>query len=259
MELIYIIVIFIFGLIIGSFLNVVGYRLPNNISIINPPSHCPKCNNKIKWYDLIPILSFIILLGKCRKCKQNISIMYPIFELITGLLFIYSYLVFGLSLELLISLIFISSLVVITISDLKYMEIPDQIFVFSIPIIIIIKILILFNLHNITILSMVNILLDIVISLILMLLLKLLGDKLFKKESLGGGDIKLMMLIGLIVGYKLSIIVIFLAAFLALPVALIILITRNKNILPFGPFLALSAIIIYFSKIDIEQILNIIK
>ncbi len=237
MEFVYITIIFIFGLIIGSFLNVVGFRLPNNMSIINPPSHCPKCNNKIKWYDLIPVLSFIILGGKCRKCKFNISIIYPIFELVTGVLFVYSYLLFGLTLEFLISIIFISSLISITISDIRYMEIPDQIFVFSIPIIILIKIIILFNIHNITLLSISNIALDIVISFALMILLKFIGDKLFKKESMGGGDIKLMMLIGLIVGYKLSIVVIFLAAFIALPVALFILITKNKNILPFGPFL----------------------
>ncbi|HOZ54293.1 MAG TPA: prepilin peptidase, partial [Bacilli bacterium] len=229
------------------------------MSIINPPSHCPKCNNKIKWYDLVPILSFIILGGKCRKCKSSISYIYPIFELLTGILFVYAYIFFGFTLELLIAIIFISSLIIVAISDIKYMEIPDQIFVFSIPIIILIKILILFNTNNITIVSIASIALDIFISFVFIFLLKLLGDVLFKKESLGGGDIKLMMLIGLVVGYELSIIVIFLAAFLALPIALIILITKNKNILPFGPFLALASIIIYFSKIDIEQILNMIK
>ncbi len=259
MNYIYIISIFIIGIVIGSFLNVVGYRLPNNMSIIYPPSHCPKCNNRLKWYDLIPILSFIMLGGKCRKCKKEISYIYPLFELITGVLYVYAYISFGISIEFIMALIFISSLIIITISDIKYMEIPDQIFVFSIPIIVLIKIVILFINERMTLLSVSNIFLDIIISFLVIITIKFLGDKLFKKESLGGGDIKLMLLIGAVIGYKLSIIVIFLASFLALPVAIIILLKHNKNILPFGPFLSLAAIIILLSKIDINNIISILN
>ena len=92
--LIYSILIFIIGLCFGSFFNVVGYRLPNNMSIAFPPSHCTNCNHKLKWTELIPVLSYIIQGGKCKACKQKIAIFYPIFELITGILFVLCYLSF---------------------------------------------------------------------------------------------------------------------------------------------------------------------
>ena len=91
--------IFILGLVFGSFYNVVGYRLPNNMSIAFPASHCPNCNHKLKFYELIPVLSYIFLKGKCSSCKKRISIFYPFFELLTAILFTISYLIFGFNLK----------------------------------------------------------------------------------------------------------------------------------------------------------------
>ena len=103
----YIITFFIFGIIFGSFFNVVGYRLPKNESIISPNSYCPKCKKKLGFFELIPLFSYIFLLGKCKRCKNKISFLYPLFELLTGVLFVTCYLIFGISTDLIIALLFI--------------------------------------------------------------------------------------------------------------------------------------------------------
>ena len=111
------IIIIILGLVLGSFYNVVGLRIPNGESIIKPGSHCPKCNHKLSWYENIPVLSYIFLGGKCKNCKQKISIIYPIIEILTSFLFYISYKIFGLSEEFFISLVISSLVVIIFVSD----------------------------------------------------------------------------------------------------------------------------------------------
>jgi len=127
-------ILFIFGICIGSFLNVCIYRLPHSKSIVHPPSACPGCDTPIRSYDNIPILSFLLLRGKCRTCKTVISIRYPLVELMVGLFAVCAYLKFGLTLEALIIYIFIASLVVITFIDIDYRIIPDAISLPGIPI-----------------------------------------------------------------------------------------------------------------------------
>ena len=113
------IIIIILGLVLGSFYNVVGLRIPNGESIIKPGSHCPKCNHKLSWYENIPVLSYIFLGGKCKNCKQKISIIYPIIEILTSFLFYISYKIFGLSEEFFISLVISSLVVIIFVSVIK--------------------------------------------------------------------------------------------------------------------------------------------
>ena len=137
MELYIYIIIFIFGSIMGSFLNVLAVRLSNNESIIYPRSHCHNCNHKLKWYELIPIISYIIQKGKSRCCHTRIPISYLIVEIVTGALYCTAYHSFGFTNELIISLIFISSLIVVIISDIEYMIILDEIIASSCIIIII--------------------------------------------------------------------------------------------------------------------------
>jgi leader peptidase (prepilin peptidase)/N-methyltransferase len=228
----------------------VGYRLPKNMSIVTPPSSCPNCGKRLTFIELIPIISYIIQGGKCRHCHEHISIYYPIFEFLTGVLFVISYLIFGMKEELMIALIFSSTLLIVMISDIRYMVIPDELLVFSGMILFLAK-LILY--HNI-----IDLVLDSVIPVIILYLIKAFGDILFKKESLGGGDIKLMIIFGIVLVWKLAILSIFLGAFLALPISLMILKFKKTNIIPFGPFLSLAALIIYFSQIDISNILNIL-
>ena len=250
METLFLIMFFILGAIMGSFYHVVATRLSNDQSIISPGSHCPRCNQAIKWYDNIPILSYLLLKGKCRNCHSRIPISYWIVELVTGLLFSVCYHSFELSLDLIVALVFTSSLIIVIVSDIEYMIILDEVLLFSTLVIILIYILGLgFEEAAYHIYSGIG-------AFVAMYSLKILGDKAFKKESLGGGDIKLMFLFGLVLGFPMSICTIFLATFIAFPVAIIILFSNKENIIPFGPFLSMAAILILVSKINLTDILN---
>ncbi len=130
------ILIFIYGLLIGSFLNVCIYRIPREESIIFPSSHCPNCGTSLKWYDLVPVLSYIFQKGKCRYCGGEISQQYPIVELLNAIMYLFIYLQFGFTLEFLFYAIIFSILIIITVIDLQHMIIPDSlviaIFIFTI-------------------------------------------------------------------------------------------------------------------------------
>lgn len=252
METLYIIIFFIFGSVMGSFYYVIATRVSKNLSIVSPPSHCENCNHNLSWYELIPILSYIFLGGKCVKCKTSIPISYLLMEVCTGVLFAVCYHVFDLSLDLVTALIFVSSLIIIIISDIEYMIILDEVLIFAVFGIIIVDI---FNIGlydtSIHILYGVG-------AFVTMLLIKKMGDILFKQESLGGGDIKLMFLIGLVIGYSMAVCNIFFATFIAFPIALFLLVTKKDNIIPFGPFLSMSAIILFVWGLNFSDIINFI-
>jgi len=141
MELYIYIILFIFGSIMGSFLNVLAVRLSNNESILWPSSHCHNCQHKLKWYELIPIVSYVIQLGKSRCCKNKIPISYLVVEVVTAVLYMVSYHSFGISYDFVISLIFISSLIVIIVSDIEYMIILDEVLAVSSIVIILLYLL----------------------------------------------------------------------------------------------------------------------
>ncbi len=250
MEIYYMIVTFIFGAVLGSFYNVVGYRIPKGESLITPSSHCTKCNHKLGASELVPIFSWIFLGGKCKNCKEKISCFYPVFELSSGILFALSYHLFGFSIQFLISITFISMLLIIIISDYQTMIIPDEVLISS-SIILLIEFMIKDG--GISILGH---LLDGFVSFLLMFLLKKIGDFLFKKESMGGGDLKLMAVIGMVLGWKVALICIFLASFIGLPISLIILFKNKTDIIPFGPFLSVSAIILFLLQLDFQTIIT---
>ncbi len=252
MEIYIYVIIFIFGSIMGSFLNVLAVRLSNNESIIYPGSHCHNCQHKLKWYELIPILSYIIQKGKSNCCNTRIPISYLIVEIVTGALYCTAYHSFGFSYELVISLIFISSLITIIVSDIEYMIILDEVIAVACILIILLE-LVFFGLE-----FTVNKILSGILAFITMYGIKVIGDKMFKKESMGGGDIKLMFLFGIVIGFPLSICDIFLATFIAFPVAIYLLFSRKDSLIPFGPFLAMAAILIHISKVDISSIINFI-
>ena len=224
MELYYALCFFVLGTILGSFYNVVGYRLPKGESIVSPPSHCPNCNHRLKFWELLPILSFIFQRGKCTSCKQKISWFYPIFEFSCGLVFALAFLSFGLSWKLLIALTFISMLIIVMVSDYIYMIIPDEVLLFF-GITLSIEILFIDGYQSLLV-SLGNG----CIATLFIYLLKMLGDLIFKKESMGGGDLKLMFVIGLVLDWKLSIIVIFLASFIGLPISLFVLFNKKTDI-----------------------------
>jgi len=252
MERLYLSLFFIIGCIMGSFYHVIATRVSKGESIIKPPSHCKECNHVLKWYELIPVVSYIIQGGKCRNCKTTIPIGCLLMEICTGILFAVCYHVFDLELELIIALIFVSSLMIIIISDIEYMIILDEVLIFAVTGIICIMLLD-DGIYD----TCINILSGIG-AFATMLLIKKMGDLMFKQESLGGGDIKLMFLVGLVIGYEMAICNIFFATFIAFPVALALLIFKKDNVIPFGPFLSMSAILLYIWGINFMDVISFI-
>lgn len=249
-EVMWLISFFVIGALFGSFYNVVGLRIPNNESIVFPSSHCTRCGHELKWYELIPIFSYIFLRGKCRNCKEKISIMYPLIELFTAITFTVSYYSFGFSYELVYSLIIVSLMVIVIVSDINYMIIPDSFIVVPAILIIIFKFI-----HLGVIDGFVSIGYG-VISFLILYIIMLIGNKVFKKECLGGADIKLFFVVGLLFPPFISMLVLVIACFIALPVSLIILFKNRENIIPFGPFIVISTLLVYFTKIDFQKIMD---
>jgi len=253
MDIYYMIILFIFGTIFGSFYNVVGDRLPEGKSIIKPSSHCPKCGHKLTPLELIPIFSYLLQKGKCKGCGSKIPIIHPIFEFVSGLLFALAYLSFKMTPELLIALTFISILLIIFVSDIEYMIIPDEVLIVG---------LILLALEKLFVYGIENVLFSLLnglISFIIMYLLKLLGDFLFKKESMGGGDIKLLFVFGFVLGWPMAIISIFLGSIIGLPISLIVLAKGASHEIPFGPLLSLGSLIVLLLQINIEKVLSLFQ
>ena len=252
MTVYYTIIFFLFGTIFGSFYNVVGDRLPRGKSIIFPRSHCPKCGHILTPLELIPIFSFLLQKGKCKNCKAPIPWFHPVFEIASGILFALSYLAFGLTWELLIALTFVSMLLIIFVSDIETMIIPDEV-------LIVFGILLLIEIYFIRGGgALFSALISGIVSFIIMFLLKKFGDFLFKKESMGGGDIKLMGIFGIVLGWPFAIISIFLGSIIGLPIAIMTLKKNSNHEIPFGPFLSLGAIILLLSRIDMEMILYLL-
>lgn len=252
MNIIYIIYMFVIGTIMGSFFNVIGHRLSKNESAIKPRSHCEFCGHILAWYELIPIISFLIQGGKCRKCRAKLSWWYPLIEIITGLFFVGCYLYYGFTYNLLLALIISSVLIITCISDFNYLVILDEVLVVSsLAALVVIFLKEGFN-------GLIISLLSGLLMFFFMLMVKIVGDKAFKRESLGGGDIKLSLFIGLVLGYKLSFINLVLASFLALPVAFYYLVKLKDREVPFGPFLIISTFIIYIFSTQILDFIDLL-
>ena len=262
-----IIVLILMGFILSSLFTIIGYRLPKKINIfINP--FCDTCNHELKISECIPIFSYILNKGKCKYCNQKISFLYLFTELITCLLFPLTYIVFGKMdnslLYILLGIIFISTLIIIIFTDSKYMIIPNELLIASSILVIILKVYLQYKNEEITSLldagySVLFMLLDAFVMFLIMYIIKMLGDLVFKKESLGGGDVKMMSFVALLLGYKISIIVIFIASFLALPISIYNAYKKNEAMLPFGPYLAISSIILFLLNINFDEILEILK
>ena len=244
MNIFYAIIFFILGSSLASFYGVVGARLPLHESIISPSSHCTKCHHKLAWYELIPVFSFLFLRGKCKHCHTKLSIADPLLELFTGLCFVFFYLKYGISYSFFMSLILISLLDLIFISDFKYMIILDSPLVISGILIFILR-WIYFGITEAFLYVGYGI-----IMFLFMLLVGLLGSLIFKREALGGGDIKLAFIVGMAVGIPYGFIVLILSTFLALPYATFSLLTNTSKEVPFGPFIisALCIVFLFYDK-----------
>ena len=265
-------VIFIFGLLMGSFYNVCIYRIPEDISIVKPPSHCPYCNHRLSYLDMIPVLSHLFLKGKCRYCGEKISWRYSLVELLTGAMFLVSYLRLGVNAELGFFLVFISFMIIITFIDIDYRIIPDRFFISG----LILSVAYLFsplifkgeykgslfgesvNIQSISDLPVKSALTGALIGGGFLLVIDLIGRLIFKKEGMGFGDVKLMTWTGLFLGLRGTIVSLLLAVWIGAVAGVILLkIRKNRNeddkYMPFGPFLTIGSVIGAFFA---QQIIN---
>ncbi|MBC2716702.1 MAG: prepilin peptidase [Desulfobacteraceae bacterium] len=236
------IITFIMGACIGSFLNVCICRIPESRSIVTPGSSCPGCNTLIKFYDNIPIISYLLLLGKCRTCAEPISVRYPLVELLTGLLALASVIRFGISIDFLIYFIFISALLIITFIDLDHQIIPDVISLPGIPI----GLLSSFFLAS---LYFKDALIGALIGGGSLFLIAWGYHFITGKEGMGGGDIKLLAMVGAFCGWQGVFFTIFVASASGSLIGAVLMLFAQKDLkfaVPFGPFLSLGAIAYIF-------------
>jgi len=234
--------VFIFGAVVGSFLNVCIFRLPAKTSIIKPLSQCPHCHHPIRFYDNIPIISFIVLRGKCRDCDGKISWRYPLVELITAVLSLLLFLQFGLTLRFLIFFIFTAVLIVITFIDLDHQIIPDVLTLPGIPIFFLLAIFVVK-------IPWLEALIGLLIGGGVLFAIAFVYELLTKREGMGGGDIKLLAMIGGFLGWKSLIFILLFSSFsgaIAGITAMIIKKQDMKYAVPFGPFLSAAAVAYLF-------------
>lgn len=233
---------FLIGLCVGSFLNVCIHRLPSERSIVKPASACPSCGTPLKWYDNIPLLSYLLLRGRCRTCKTGISIRYPVVEILCGLFALAVFLHYGMRVESLVFFIFIAALLVITFIDIDHRIIPDVISLPGIPI----GFAASFLLPQVT---WTDSLLGILIGGGSLLAVAWGYRLLTGKEGMGGGDIKLLAMIGAFIGWKGVLFTIMASSFTGTIVGLVVMLKNRKSMklaVPFGPFLAIGAILYIF-------------
>lgn len=232
LELIPYIIIFIFGITIGSFLNVCIYRIPLGESIVAAPSHCMTCGRKLKWYDMVPVFSWLVLGGKCRNCKSKISVQYPIIEGVNGILYVMICAVNGLEWSSVIYCFMASALLVLSIIDWRTYEIPFGINVFLFVLGVAMTILDRGNLAE-------HLIGMICVSGLLGILYLLTGGR-----AIGGGDIKLMFACGLILGWKLILLAFFLGCIIGSVVHIIRMsVKKAGRMLAMGPYLSVGILL----------------
>lgn len=251
---------FVFGLIVGSFANVCIYRLPRGKSIIMPRSHCPFCGESIHWYDNIPILSFIFLRGRCRSCRKNIPFQYPLVEVLTALLFLLVVHKLGIKAPLLLLLFywyFLVLLIVATFTDFSHLIISDCV---SLPGMVV-GVIASFIFPEIMktsshIEGVVRSFTGLLAGGGAIWIIGILGKAIFQKEAMGGGDVKLMAMVGSFLGMRLALFTIFLGSIFGAAVGGILILFRlksRKDYIPFGPYLSLGAVLSFFLG---EKLLN---
>jgi leader peptidase (prepilin peptidase)/N-methyltransferase len=244
-------IVLILGLIIGSFLNVCIYRLPRNLSIVKPASSCPNCGAKIKPWDNIPVLSYILLKGKCRGCGEKISIRYPLVEFLNGIFYLAAYVRFDFGWHLLFIFIFLSTLIVITFIDIDYQIIPDLITIPGIGIGLLAGTFFIPDPFSIDIASIgfKNSILGFLVGGGIFYLIAVVS-----RGGMGGGDIKMMAMIGAFLGWKSVLLTTFIGSLVGSFFGILLMIFKGigrKTKIAFGPFLAIGAITTLFKGKEI--------
>lgn len=226
------IIIFLYGIVIGSFLNVCIFRIPKQENIVKIRSHCMNCGYQLKWYDLVPVFSYLCLGGKCRSCKQKISVQYPLIELLNGVLYCIVFAVYGISVEALLYALLASALITLSVIDFRTYEIPVGINIF------------ILTLGLIRIVTDYADWLDYAVGFFVVSGFLYIVHLVTKGRGIGGGDIKLMAVSGLLLGWKQ----ILLAFVLGCIIGSIIHVARMKisgqgHVLAFGPYLSMGIMI----------------
>jgi leader peptidase (prepilin peptidase) / N-methyltransferase len=243
MLLFYFTTIFCLGLILGSFANVCIHRIPRDQSVVLPRSHCPQCNTLIAWYDNIPVLSYFILSAKCRHCGTKISFQYPLIELLSGILFLLLAIKYPFDPAIFLYLYFAFVLLVISGIDFFWQIIPDF---FSLSLIVVGIAASAFN-PELGLNPKARILNSIIGMLTgggILLIMGFLGQLVFKKEAMGGGDVKLLAGIGAILGWHKVLSTLMIASFFGSVIGISLIVSKRmsrKDYLPFGPYLAFAA------------------
>ncbi|MFS0775792.1 prepilin peptidase [Neobacillus sp. 3P2-tot-E-2] len=239
------------GLLLGSFYNVVGLRVPLKKSVVAPRSACTTCGHQLKAFELIPVLSFMIQRGKCRGCQSRISPIYPVFELLTGILFATAPLVIGWSGELVVALTLISMFMIIIVSDINYMIIPDKILIWFAGIFLLERIFVPLTPWWDSLLGAVSV------------FFLLLTISIISKGGMGMGDVKLYAVLGFVLGFKLVLLSFFLSTLLGAVIgglAILFKVVKRRQPIPFGPFIAAGTLTAYYWGSDIVtwylQVLN---
>ncbi|MDN3018510.1 prepilin peptidase [Paenibacillus sp. BSR1-1] len=236
------ILLFIYGLLFGSFFNVVGLRVPLKKSIVKPRSACPTCGHQLTPLELIPVLSYMLQKGKCRGCQSRISPIYPFFELLTGILFAAAPYLVGWSGELFVALTLISMFMIIIVSDIHYMIIPDKILIWFAGIFLLERIIMPLDPWWDSALGAVT-------GFLLLLTIMIVS-----KGGMGFGDVKLYALLGLVLGFKLVLLSFFLSTLYGAVIgglAQLFKIVKKREPIPFGPFIAAGTLTAYFWGLDL--------
>lgn len=230
----------VFASLMGSFYNVCIHRIFCGESIVFPPSHCPKCKHPLKVWDLIPVISFVLLGGRCRYCKERISFRYPIVEILTSGAYILLYISFGLSLEMLIYSIFIGILIIVSFIDIEHQIVPNSLVLLGL-------LLGIFSILIGVTVKPLDGLIGFVIGAGILFLIAVLGKLFMGVEGMGGGDIKLLGMIGLFLGWKMTLMTLLFSIYFGGIFAIILLLSKRKKrgeYIPFGPFISLASFIV---------------
>ena len=236
------IIITLLGAVVGSFLNVCIRRIPVGESLVFPASHCPKCNHSIRFYDNIPIISFLLLRGRCRNCRESISLQYPLVELLTAIMALLLFWKFGLTLKFLFSFLFACILIIITFIDLEHQIIPDVLTLPGIPVFFLAAVLAMG-------VSPLEAVLGVLIGGGILYAIAFGYELITKREGMGGGDIKLLAMLGAFFGWKSLFFILLVSSFLGAIVGISVMLIKGKDMkyaVPFGPFLSLAALACIF-------------
>ena len=228
----------LFGLLIGSFLNVCIIRLPADQSVVWPGSRCPKCGTAIRWYDNLPVISWLFLGGKCRSCKARISLLYPVVELLVGLLFFWAVLEYGLTIEAARAAIFGTLLLGIALTDGRTYLIPDEFTLGGLGFALVLALASGFQ-------ALLGALVGAVVGFLVLWVVGAAGKWLLKEEAMGGGDIKMMAMVGGFLGWQGVLLTIFLGALTGTLIFLPLKLMRRSKLVPFGVFLSLGAAVTF--------------